>query len=273
MMSVLPTPDPLARPPARRRILTPYVLIWLAVAGFALAYLAFLGMRPDILASAKPSGPDVKEQIDGARRDMARAFADLDPMRRTMGEIKMDVSNLKDAAQAAEHRDEMILERVVALETSAQATAAPAAQSKAAAKKPAVAAAAPTQTPPPPRPKAEAQKVSQAPTGAKKRSEAIETGSIEKKKANAAAKPVGMLIATGPSLDTLRLNWTILNDRHADAVGKFKPRYLVSGPAGNQTYRLVIGPVASTQEAQSVCKTIAEAGMSCEVSAYRGNAL
>jgi hypothetical protein len=271
MMSVLPSKDPARRAPARRKVLTPYVMIWLAVAGFALAYLAFLGIRPDILAAAKSSAPDVKQELESAKRDMARAFADLDPMRRTVGEIKMDVANLKDAAQSAEHRDEMILERVVALETTVQSSAGAPAQQTAIAKPPAAAAPAVAAAPPPtPKPKAAAKKAPA--TAASKKSAGIETGSIEKKSA-ASAKPVGVLIATGPTLDTLRLNWTILNDRHADAVGKLKPRYLVSGPLGNQTYRLMLGPVASAKEAQSLCQTMVQRGMSCEVGTYGGNAL
>jgi hypothetical protein len=275
MMSVLPSKDPARRAPARRKVLTPYVMIWLAVAGFALAYLAFLGVRPDILAAAKSSEPDVKQELDSAKRDMARAFADLDPMRRTVGEIKMDVANLKDAAQSAEHRDEMIMERVVALETTAQSSAGAPEQTAAiqpsAAGRPALAPAPPpTRKPKTAAGAAAARKVSSTPAG--KKSAAIETGSIEKK-TTTAAKPVGVLLATGPTLDTLRLNWTILNDRHADAVGKLKPRYLVSGPVGNQTYRLVLGPVATPKQAKSLCKTLLQRGLACEVSAYRGNAM
>lgn len=284
MMSVFPTPDPTHRSPARRKILTPYVMVWLVFGGLATAYLAVLGVRPDVLASGRPSLPELREQIDGARREMSRAFADLDPMRRTMGEIKMDVANLKEAAQAGERRDEMIMERVTALEASQQnARSAPVAQTGTSAASKSTAA---TPAPPPPTqnprkasgasdsaPKSEpAPKVSAA-TPAKKAEGSIETGSIEEKKPKATAKPVGILIATGPSLDSLRLNWTILTDRHSDAVGALSPRYVTNGPADKRTYALVLGPVPSADAAKDLCKTLIERGMTCEVSIYRGNAL
>jgi len=264
-------------------------MIWLAIAVFSLAYLAFLGMRPEVIASAEmSSAPDVREEIDGARRDMARAFADLDPMRRTMGEIKMDVANLKDAAQAAAHRDEMLLGRVVALETSTTHRSAHVAQTSGT-DDGATGATSPTAaaqpTPPTPTPKAAvtstsakpaapAQKVSAATPATKKKADSsIETGSIKKKKAAAKPAPVGVLLATGPSIDALRLNWSILTDRHSDAVGKLQPRYVINGSPGSRTYGLVLGPVASAKQAKSLCKTMVERGMRCEVSVYRGNAL
>jgi cell division septation protein DedD len=260
-------------------------MIWLVIGGLATAYLAVLGVRPDVLASGRPSLPDLREQIDGARREMSRAFADLDPMRRTMGEIKMDVANLKEATQAGERRDEMIIERVTALETAQQnARSAPTAQTGSSTSSKATAATPATPPTPTQNPRKAsgasnsapgsepAPKVSAA-TPAKKTEGSIETGSIEEKKAKAPSKPVGILIATGPSLDALRLNWSILIDRHSDAVGSLSPRYVTDGPADKRTYTLVLGPVPSAGEAKNLCKTLIERGMTCEVSVYRGNAL
>jgi hypothetical protein len=104
----------------------------------------------------------------------------------------------------------------------------------------------------------------------------IETGSIDKKaKAKAAAKagPVGVLLATGDSVDSLRLNWTILNDRHADSVKNLAPRYVVSGKASKKVYSLVAGPIATTDKARTLCREMTQKGLACEVSIYRGTAL
>ncbi|MFN3623351.1 MAG: hypothetical protein ACK4TP_04740, partial [Hyphomicrobium sp.] len=102
----------------------------------------------------------------------------------------------------------------------------------------------------------------------------IETGSIEEKKAAAPAKPaqVGVLLATGPSVDSLRLSWTILNDRAADTVRTLHPRYVVSGKDNERTYGLVAGPLETIADAKAVCKVMTERGMACEVSQFRGNA-
>ena len=47
------------------------------------------------------SSPDVDQKLTQTRRDMERGLADLDPLRRTVGEVKMDVANLKIAVQEA----------------------------------------------------------------------------------------------------------------------------------------------------------------------------
>jgi hypothetical protein len=83
---------------------------------------------------------------------------------------------------------------------------------------------------------------------------------------------VGVLLATGPSVDALRLSWTILVDRNADAVRGLQPRYVSSGKGEERTYGLVAGPVQTTDAAKALCKTIIERGMACEVSVYKGNA-
>ena len=104
--------------------------------------------------------------------------------------------------------------------------------------------------------------------------ETIETGSIEPPKAAAPAKPapVGVLLATGPSLDSLRLSWQILNDRHGASMKTLQPRYVVSGKPDERTYGLVAGPLETVADAKSVCKTMTDNGIACEVSQYRGNA-
>jgi hypothetical protein len=81
-----------------------------------------------------------------------------------------------------------------------------------------------------------------------------------------------VLLATGPSLDALRLSWTILNDRHSTAVKSLQPRYVVSGKADERSYGLVAGPLETVAAAKAVCKTMTDNGLPCEVSQYRGNA-
>jgi hypothetical protein len=308
-MSVLLTPGP-----ARRKILTPYVMIWLAIASFALVYLALLGLKPHMFASAGSSADAMEQKIAQARRDMERGLADIEPLARSVGEVKMDVANLKVAVEEASVRDKVILEKVAALENAAPKASEPASASNAA-------------VPPTPRPKPstasgqtafaapvgpsaeelrarQAQKSAKMINGGQKSTGGIETGSIArnsqravmvppankpkaaaktkvaartkvatKPKAAAKRKEVGVILATGPSLDALRLNWSILTDRYADAVRNLHPRYQVKGRASKRTYRLVVGPVASTAEAKNLCKDMQTRGMPCEVSVYRGNAL
>lgn len=242
--------------PARRRTFTPYVLLYLLAASLAVAYLTFLGARPDLVALWRDQPNEAQTAIVETQRTVERALADIDPLKQGLGEMKMDVANVKAGMQEAMERDRVLLEKVETLERTTHA--------------PDKVAAAPAQ------PAAKKQVVAKAPEApaAAKPAAPIETGSIEQKKAAASPKPapVGVLLATGPSLDALRLSWTILNDRHSTTIKSLQPRYVVSGKADERTYGLVAGPLETVAAAKAVCKTMTDNGMPCEVSQYRGNA-
>ena len=260
-MSVLPSIAP-----ARRRTFTPYVIGYLVSALLALAYLVFLGVRPDLVAMWRDKPNDAQTAIVETQRNVERALADLDPIKQGVGEMKMEVDNMRTGMQEAVERDRVLLAKVETLERNvAQASEKVAAVPAAAPKK--VAAAAPVAA----KPTAPAAAKPATPAAPAKN---IETGSIEQPKAGAPAKPapVGVLLATGPSLDSLRLSWQILNDRHAPTMKQLQPRYVVSGKADERTYGLVAGPLADVAAAKDVCKTMSDNGISCEVSQYRGNA-
>ncbi|MEO8421761.1 MAG: hypothetical protein ABI457_11245 [Hyphomicrobium sp.] len=261
-MSVLPSIAP-----ARRRTFTPYVIGYLVSALLALAYLTFLGVRPDLVAMWRDKPNDAQTAIVETQRNVERALADLDPIKQGVGEMKMDVDNMKTGMQEAMERDRVLLAKVETLERNvAQASEKVAAAPAAAAPKK-VAAATPAAAKP-------ATAAAAKPAAPAATAKSIETGSIEEPKAAAAAKPtpVGVLLATGPSLDSLRLSWQILNDRHGTTMKQLQPRYVVSGKADERTYGLVAGPLANVAAAKDVCKTMADNGISCEVSQYRGNA-
>jgi hypothetical protein len=259
--------------PARRRTFTPYVLLYLLAAGLAVAYLTFLGMRPDLVAMWRAKPDDTQVVLAETQRNVERALSEIDPLKQSVGEVKTDVANVKVGLDEAAMRDRLLLEKVENLERtvtppSDKTAAAPGDKAdKVAAVQPHPAAASP--------PARKKPAVAKAPEAAKKD---IETGSIEKKAA-VAAKPaaaapaaVGVLLATGPSVDSLRLSWNILNDRHADAVRTLQPRYVVSGKDSERTYGLVAGPMQTVADAKAVCKIMADRGEQCEVSQFRGNA-
>ncbi|MFA5900695.1 MAG: hypothetical protein WC829_16470 [Hyphomicrobium sp.] len=254
--------------PARRRTFTPYVMLYLLAATIAGAYLVFLGVRPDIVAMWQSKSDRTQTALIETQRKVELAVADINPIKEGVGEVKAEVASVRAGLEEAAERDRVLFEKVQSLERTAatlndKVAASPAKKPvvKQAAAKPPAPATAPTS----------GFKTSTAP--APKAATGIETGSIEQKAA-APAKPaqVGVLLATGPSLDALRLSWTILNDRNADAVRTLHPRYVVSGKDKERTYGLVAGPLETIADAKAVCKTMTDRGMPCEVSQYRGNA-
>ena len=271
----------------KRKTLTPYVSVWVVLGGFAIAYLALLGFRPDALAKLNSAGPAANQQ-----RNVERALADLDPLRNTLGEMKMDVANLKTELQVAADRHAEVANRLNHLEgtgsskTSNARRVKPAMQNSADAgsgvqilngnraqvdpintaslSRPAIALAA-TQP-------------SLAARGQPVKKKVIVKAPVKKVAARKAPakkppKTVGVQLATGPSIASLQLNWSVLADRNNDALGHLQPRYTTSGKPSKKTYDLVAGPLGTAQQAEIICKVLGERGHSCKVGAYRGSVL
>ena len=136
-MSVLPSIAP------RRRTFTKNVFFFLALGAMALGYLTFVGARPDLVAAWRERSSDTHTVLVETQRNVERALADLDPIKQGVGEMKMEVDNMKTGIQEAMERDRVLLEKVETLErTVAQppekvaAAPAPAAPKKQAAAQP-----------------------------------------------------------------------------------------------------------------------------------------
>jgi hypothetical protein len=87
------------------------------------------------------------------------------------------------------------------------------------------------------------------------------------------AKPVGVYIGSGPTLDSVRSSWSLLSTRNADSLAGLQPRYTSSMDAEGMSYGLVAGPLKSTVEAQKVCKDLAAKAINCRIGEYGGEAL
>jgi len=78
-------------------------------------------------------------------------------------------------------------------------------------------------------------------------------------------------LASGPSLDALRLNWSLLAERHASSLRNLEARYTNAGEG--QPYQLVAGPIATPEEAARVCAELKAKRVACRVTGFAGNAL
>ncbi len=79
------------------------------------------------------------------------------------------------------------------------------------------------------------------------------------------ADTVAILLDSGPSLDALRLRWSVLHDRHQSALRDLEARYLVSGTVEQPSYQLVAGPISSAEEATRICALLRARRASCSV--------
>lgn len=90
-------------------------------------------------------------------------------------------------------------------------------------------------------------------------------------KATAPASPVALELASGPSLDALRLNWSLLSEKHGASLKNLEARYTNAGEG--QPYQLVAGPLATPEEASKVCAQLKAKKVACRVTGFGGNAL
>ena len=104
----------------------------------------------------------------------------------------------------------------------------------------------------------------------------VETASVNPP-AKAEGPQAAVQLGTGPSVDSLRLNWTLLSQRHQGVLQKLQPRYTARGDSGNGSagaaYDLIAGPVSTSAEAQRICDALRAQNVSCKVGAFGGNAL
>lgn len=89
-----------------------------------------------------------------------------------------------------------------------------------------------------------------------------------------ASEAFAVLLDAGPSLDALRLRWSVLNDRYRGALHGLEPRYVESGSAAAPSYELLAGPIASLEEASRICAQLQARGVACSVGGqFAGEAL
>ncbi len=231
---------------------------WAFAATAAIAYLSVVVLRPDLVARVNTEGPAVAE-IEALR-------GEVDGLRRDLAEVRSTVSE-------AASQQKVLFERLDALNGAANAPV-PAAQTGSP-PPPLRLDSAPVNGPLSPR--ADAATPQQASEAAKKTADAkvinakpgIETGSVKPVAPDAvaapapaakpvaaaaeappfgapvvtpAAKPVGVQIASGSSLDGLRLSWNLLSETHADKLKSLEPRYSLSVDNGAVVYNLMAGP-------------------------------
>lgn len=86
---------------------------------------------------------------------------------------------------------------------------------------------------------------------------------------------IGVRLATAPSIDALRLQWTLLRERHGPQLAGLSPRYVQASANGiGASYELIAGPVPGTIEALEICQDVVRnGGARCIIGDYVGNAL
>jgi hypothetical protein len=300
----LNTPDhPRAASPVaairRKRFITREVVLWSTAAIFATGYLTVLGLAPEWLEDLTPS-VILDPQSSQGQRAAARLAADVKALHDSVSQVQLELAKVKTEVAGNAENQKLITARLSALTGDAGQTASQGTTD-------AATPAAPVPEAPPAQVQiqASAEPASQTSTTAPANTTvqpklinadgkaavlSLETGSVEAPNpatasANVTAidfgpavvkpapKPVGVKISSGNSVDSLRLSWSLLADRHADTLKNLEPRYKMSGDPANPNYDLVAGPIKSRAEANKVCKALAAQNVPCKVGEFAGDTL
>jgi hypothetical protein len=277
------------------------MLMWAMVGIVALTYLVVLVARPELVTFGPGDTPNAPPESNEGQRAMARSLAELQSMRGALTQAQLDIAKLKAELDNQDGQGKRLAERLTAVEIRL-AAASEAAASRVSEAKPAPIAERepePHQATPAAVTAAQGERSakSTAPTpaatapkllnGSAKPNGAIETASVEAPARTATAdaaafgnvvvspsKPaIGLKISSGPSVDALRLSWSLLAERHGDALKDLAPRYQEGTANPDAPFDLLAGPVATAADARRICKTLQKRGIPCDIGPYSGNAL
>ena len=280
------------------RFIRAYLLTWGLLAAGGLTYLASLAWQPQLFSPAQPQ--QVAEPDPGVQA-ANKALAEVGSVRRVVTEMQKDLGRLKDTVGQREAEEKEAQARLARLEEQVTTMACPVAvaappppttklrtveRTKAAAEK-RQASGEPPRAPthiisvtetlkPAPVPEAEAAKTEPPKIEPPK----IETGSIVapptitfgEPEVTPARQAFAVQLAAGPTLDSLRLSWNLLRDRHGAPLASLQPRFIAPRVEGGP-YRLLAGPLPSKADADKVCADIRVGKQGCFSTPYIGDPL
>jgi hypothetical protein len=270
------------------RLIKAYLLTWAVLALGGLGYLGTLVWQPDFFVPAPPPSPQIAES-EQAVRTATRALTEVGAMRRSVTEVQKDLGQVRQTIEQRDQHDKATLSRLSALEeqvttlsTQMATPSAPAAKEKA---QPKVAIEKSKQKTEP-RPAVRVISVApQAAARAPERDDAaqppLETGSLPQQAPIAFGEAVvtpsssrffAIQLASGPSLDALRLSWSLLVERNGATLAGLQPRYVPPRREGG-AYRLVAGPIPSKLEAERICGELQSGRTGCASAEFTGEPL
>lgn len=258
-----------------------YVAVWVVLSSMALTFLGMQWIRPDLADSlgqhvATAVGNDGRP-VGSSHSSDERARAEIIELRRALDALNGDLNAVRHQLVTREERDQALAARLAAVEAK-QIVERSLPLSTASIDR------APAEAPPQPRgtsaPPIEPQAV-EAPVATPDRRERLRDDRVAATPEPAQAKapppeptgPRGVQIATGPSVDALRISWMLLAQRHGEILQRYEPRFVQSTSGSGPAYRLIAGPIDNTASANKICSELRARRVTCGVSAFGGEPL
>jgi hypothetical protein len=264
-----------------------YVAVWVVLSSIALTYLVTLSVRPDLAEGlgdqvAALAGVEPRSSEAGAAREAhdEQTRADIEALRNALDAVQQEAETLRAKVAASEGQRQDLAARLAAVEAQRTAEQAlPIATASVnrgpldgpAAGHPDALTGHAVEGRVVERPR-ELELPERKPQP--RESERVAFGAPQVKPAAAAPEsPRGVQIATGPSVDALRISWMLLSERHKEVLKHYEARFVPVTGGKSPTYRLIAGPIESTSAANRVCGELRARRVTCGVSAFGGEPL
>ena len=275
------------------RFIRAYLLTWGLLAAGGLTYVASLAWQPQLFAPSQPQTTEPDRGIQAANKALAEVGTVrgvVIEMQRDLGRLRATVDQREAEERAAQARLAALEERVTTIAPPALPAAQPAASPPASKQRTTAErrqkAAEPARTSTRIISVPEALKEEPAPvTKAEIETPKIETPKIEtgsivaqptitfgEPEVTPARQAFAVQLAAGPSLESLRLSWSMLRDRHGGALASLQPRFVPPRAEGGP-YRLLAGPLPSKADADKVCADLGVGRQGCFSTGYVGEPL
>jgi hypothetical protein len=254
-----------------------YAVAWAAVGLLAGGYVVTVLMKQDTLATLAARTETITDTSTIAPVAGGKTQSDVADLQRAVGSLESDMARLKAGAVQQDEREKSLSTRVAVVETRidqfattlTMAATGPAASARLA------------KAPPPAQPKnAAAIRTGALPEPVALKDTPGGREVVAARQANPIAAPENptvvadaasaVLLARGPSLDALRLSWSLLNERHKGTLKSLEPRVVQVEPG---SYQLLAGPIANPADAMKVCAALKARGVACQAADFKGDGL
>jgi len=253
----------------------------------ALTYLGMLSVRPELAESlgsqiAAVTGVELRSDKADSGRESGdeQTRVEIAALSQSLDELRRETAALRTQIAAREERDQAFAARLAAVEaqriaeqglplTTASVNRGPLEGPASGTDDALPGRAVDGQIVEPPQPTELPARRPPPPRDA----ERVTFGAPQVKPAGAPESPRGIQIATGPSVDALRISWMLLAERHKEILKKYEPRFVPSTSGSGPAFRLIAGPIESTRAANKVCGELRVRRVTCGVSAFGGEPL
>lgn len=250
-----------------------YVALWVVLSSASLTYLALMAVRPDLAVGLGQSAafvPEVEGQ-HGAVQDAAgnhQLQTDMAELRQGLDKVQRDLEAMRSIVVARDERDQILAARLAAIEAQKLTEPASPLSTASVTRNPALSIEDQGRS----APDTQAGRQTRAREGDRVAAAPVEVKTVATVPAEPTG-PRGIQIATGPSVDALRISWMLLSERHKEVLKRYEPRFIASRSGSGPAYRLVVGPLENVAAATKACSELRARRVSCGVAAFGGEPL